>query len=77
MNTESILQQCPACVTKEQIENLLQEHNNDIPSVLSECWKLSETPKSEKSEQKKKWENIRDICNTYEEEMNNFMKGNK
>lgn len=77
MNIESILQQCPDGTTQEQIEKLLIEHDNNITSVLSECWKMSEQPKKDTSEHKKKWENIRNICNSYEEEMNTFMKGNK
>ena len=57
-------------LTQEQVENLLIEFNNDIANVLSECWKMSEQPKKEASKHEKKWENIRNICNSYEEEMN-------
>lgn len=48
-----------------------------IANVLSECWKMSEQPKKESSKHEKKWENIRNICNSYEEEMNNFMNKKK
>ena len=77
MNIESILQQFPDGTTQEQVEKLLIEFNNDIANVLSECWKMSEQPKKEASKHEKKWENIRNICNSYEEEMNNFMNKKK
>jgi hypothetical protein len=73
MNIETLLQQCPSGTSKEHVEKLLKKHDNDTSCVLSECWNLSETKSTESNDCQKKWKNIRDICNSYEEEMKQFM----
>jgi acyl carrier protein len=75
---EQILQQAPEEVSKEQISKLLEIHEGDSLMVLSILWNLNDKSDaidtSNASDMTKKWENIRDICNSYEQEMQNFMK---
>lgn len=74
---EQVLQQSPEGVSKEQIIKLLETYDGDSLKVLSILWELGEDVVStvvEDDDKKKKWENIREICNSYEEEMQNFMK---
>lgn len=75
---EQILQQAPEEVSKEQISKLLEIHDGDSLMVLSILWNLNDKSDtrdtSNVSDMTKKWENIRDICNSYEQEMQNFMK---
>ena len=75
---EQILQQAPEEVSKEQISKLLETHDGDSLKVLSILWNLKEENEesndSNANDMTKKWENIREICNSYEEEMQNFMK---
>ena len=75
---EQILQQAPEEVSKEQISKLLEIHDGDSLMVLSILWNLNDKSDaidtSNVSDMTKKWENVRDICNSYEQEMQNFMK---
>jgi hypothetical protein len=81
---EQILQQSPEEVSKEQISKLLETHDGDSLKVLSILWNLkdgnegsngsNDSNGSNATDMTKKWENIREICNSYEEEMQNFMK---
>jgi len=73
MNIETLLQQCPPGTSKEHVEKLLEKHNNNISNVLTECWNLPDTTNVETNDHQKKWTNIRDICNSYEEEMKKSM----
>lgn len=69
---ESIYNQSPEGTTMEEIEVLFKKHGGRSADVLTELWGVEEVvknkPYSNRDEQQK-WENIRDICNTYEEEM--------
>lgn len=69
---ESIYNQSPEGTTMEEIEVLFKKHGGRSADVLAELWDVDEVvknkPYSNRDEQQK-WENIRDICNTYEEEM--------
>lgn len=69
---ESIYNQSPEGTTMEEIEVLFKKHGGRSADVLAELWGVEEVvknkPYSNRDEQQK-WENIRDICNTYEEEM--------
>ena len=77
---EQVLQQSPVGVEKEKISKLLETYDGDCLKVLSILWDLGDDEVSnvqvsdDNDKGKKKWEDIRDICNTYEEEMQNFMK---
>lgn len=76
---QQIFQQAPDGVSEEQISKLLEIHDNDSLMVLSILWKLEkegneDNEATEQDKTKKKWDNIREICNSYEEEMQNFMK---
>ena len=84
---EQIFQQAPEEVSKEEISKLLELHDGDSLMVLSILWNLNDASNvsnvsnesntsnvSNVSDMKNKWEDIREICNSYEQEMQNFMK---
>ena len=74
---QQVLQQAPYGIEEEEVKKLLQEHDGDCLKVLTYLWKIKEDNKNEKRESEQKWDNIRDICNSYEEEMENFMKSKR
>ena len=75
-----VLQQAPDGVEEEQVKTLLQKYDGDCLKVLTYLWEIEEdvvNKKQENKENKHDWNNIRDICNSYEEEMENFMKSKR
>ncbi len=80
---ESILQQCPDGITIDIVQELYKKYNGNTVDILSELWNLN-TPNilknqnyDENHKQKEKWNNIREICSSYEEEMNKVMEKSK
>lgn len=75
---ESILSQSPEGITIEQVKELYEKLNGNTVEILSELWNIETSIKNqafdEKKKEKDKWNNIRDICNSYEEEMEKYMK---
>ena len=75
---ESILQQAPEGVSKEQIEELYKKHEGNSAAVLGELWELPADVKNVPfDEDRNKWQKMRDICQAYEEEMDKFMKAQR
>jgi hypothetical protein len=73
---EQILGQCPENTTKSDVDSLIKKHNSNVVNILTEVWEIKEQQK-QKQENKHDWEKIREICNSYEEEMENFMNTKK
>ena len=77
---ESILQQCPEGITIDMIQELYKKHNGNTTDILLECWNLDTTPSvnnkiyDDNYKKREKWNEIRDICMSYEEEMSKMMK---
>lgn len=79
---ESILNQAPNDVTRENVEELMIKHNNNTANVLSELWNVNQEITSNivmdtSYDNKMRWHNVREICNAYEEEMHNFMQSRR
>lgn len=75
---ESILQQAPEGVSKEQVEELYKKHDGHAAAVLAELWELPSDVKNVPfDEDRNKWQNMRDICQAYEEEMEKYMKAQR
>jgi hypothetical protein len=72
---ESIIQQAPEGISTEYVEELYKTHNGDVPKILGILWEMPDVKNTQyDNEDTQKWNNIRDICNAYEEEMNKFMQ---
>lgn len=76
---ESILNQSPEGITIEQVKELYEKLNGNTVEILSELWNIDSSyiknqAYDEKKKEKEKWNNIREICNAYEEEMDKYMK---
>lgn len=79
---EKILSQSPDNIVKEDIEKLIAIHGEDTVAILSELWNVNvvrneECLNDKERTDKDKWENIRDICSSYESEMENYMNSMK
>lgn len=79
---ESILNQAPDDVTREKVEELMVKYENNTTDVLSELWNLNDNVTSnvvmdEDYEKKQRWHNVREICNAYEKEMQEFMQSRR
>jgi hypothetical protein len=72
-----VLQQAPDGIEEEQVKTLLQKYDGDCLKVLTHLWEIEENVVTDKQENEHDWDNIRDICNSYEEEMANFMKSKR
>jgi hypothetical protein len=72
---ESLLQQAPEGVSREQVEALYKKHDGNSSAVLTELWDIPSNIKNVPfNEDKEKWQKMRDIFQAYEEEMERFMK---
>lgn len=67
---DKILEQAPRHLTDEEIIKIYEENNKDMIQTLIKLWELEEEiPKN-----KTKWDEIRETCDLYDNEMNKIMK---
>lgn len=79
---ENILNQAPEGTNIEDVNKLYKKHNGDTVKILSELWEVKEAPiknivYDDKYKNEKKWKEIREVCDAYEEEMEKFMSSIK
>ena len=75
---ENILKQAPEGTSNEIVEELLKKYDGNVVNILTELWKIDKPIKNVPyKKEKNKWENIREICEAYEQEMSKFINGNK
>lgn len=70
---ESILQQAPETVKQDEIEALYEKHTGNILNVLTELWEVPPQLVKNTSCTERKWDEIRDICDSINEEYEKFM----
>lgn len=78
---DNILKQSPEGTTIDDVEKLFSKYEGNTIEILSELWNVSSSnviknqncANIEEFNKKQKWRNIREICNTYEEEMEKYM----
>jgi hypothetical protein len=64
-----LIQQAPANLTIEEIEAVYNKNEKDQIKTLIELWDIKEKPAVILSEKTKKWNGIRDTCDSYDMEM--------
>lgn len=78
VNMEGILDQSPEGTTLEDIAVLYKKHEGKVVDILTELWQVQEVVQNKPyDDNREKWVEVRNICNAYEEEMENFMKSMK
>ena len=75
---DEVINQAPSHISKEDIEIIFKKNNDNVIDTLIDLWDI-EAPKStnldgdnEELDLKKpenKWANIRDVCDSYDKEM--------
>ena len=74
---EEVINQAPSHVSKEDIEIIFKKNNENVIDTLIDLWNV-EAPKSvnpgeddefDLKNPENKWANIRNVCDTYDKEM--------
>ena len=68
-----VLNQAPADVDEDYVKTIFAKNQENVSNTLAELWNMPITPAKEKT----KWENIRDTCDEYDNEMNRIIKNMK
>ena len=69
------MKQAPDNISREDIEIIFKKNDENITDTLIDLWKL-DVPKSttEPKTATDKWANIRDVCDSYDLEMQSHLK---
>lgn len=70
---EQVINQAPSNISNEEIERIYLKNDKDQTKTLMELWEIK-TELKEETEDKKKWDGIRDICDSFDNEMANYFK---
>lgn len=75
---EEVINQAPSHISKEDIEIIFKKNNNNVIDTLIDLWNI-DVPKSanpdgdndelDLKKPENKWANIRDVCDSYDKEM--------
>jgi len=69
-----VVKQAPEGIDSKIIREVFERNNEDPLKTLMELWDINENKKEVITN---KWDEIRDICDSYDTEMSNFMKNCK
>ena len=73
---DEVMKQAPDNISREEIEIIFKKNDENITDTLIDLWKL-DVPKSTtepKAATDDKWANIRDVCDSYDLEMQSHLK---
>lgn len=75
---EEVLNQAPLNIDKETIQSIFIKNNENVLNTLIELWDtdIKKEPETHEIVEENKWEKIRDICDSYDKEMQKVMKNN-
>lgn len=66
---DEVFKQAPDGMNYEDIEIIFNNNDKDVLKTLIELWKIQEKTIKNISESQCKWEGIRDICDSHDNEM--------
>jgi len=66
---DEVVKQAPDGMNYEDIELIFNNNNKDVLKTLIELWKIQEKIIKNISESQCRWEGIRDICDSHDNEM--------
>lgn len=70
---DEIIEQGPEGVTYEELLSVYIKNSSNVVDTLSELWNLKENKKNISVEENK-WNEIREICDTYDSEIYKIIK---
>lgn len=73
---DELLKQAPDNISKEEIENIYLRNNKNVLDTLTELWKIP-VKNVQKTENEKKWQEIREIYDDIDTEMYKVLRGQK
>jgi hypothetical protein len=83
---EEVIKQAPNNVLIEDIEIIFKKNNENVIDTLIDLWNIDINKSSDNNEElsdktldlkdksKKKWTNIRNICDSYDNEMQSYLQ---
>jgi len=76
---DEIIKQAPVNISIETIEEIYEKNKKDVIKTLMELWEISEVSetKPQKSKEQLKWDEVREICDEFDNEMYNQIRNNK
>jgi hypothetical protein len=71
---DEVMKQAPDNISREEIEIIFKKNDENITDTLIDLWKL-DVPKSnvDLKDDTDKWANIRDVCDSFDLEMQTQM----
>jgi Ca2+-binding EF-hand superfamily protein len=66
---EEVIRQAPIGISDIKIKEIFEKNDNNINKTLMELWEIPVEIKKEKT----KWEDIRETCDAYDNEMNRLI----
>jgi hypothetical protein len=73
---DELLKQAPDNISKEEIESIYLRNNKNVLDALTELWKIP-VKNVQKTENEKKWQEIREIYDDIDTEMYKVLRGQK
>jgi len=73
---DELLKQAPDNISKEEIESIYLRNNKNVLDTLTELWKIP-VKNIQKTENEKKWQEIREIYDDIDTEMYKALRGQK
>ena len=67
---DQIVSQKPDNISYEEAERILKKNNENVTEALIEMWNIAPPPAKKTPS---KWDEIRETCDAYDKEMENFM----
>jgi hypothetical protein len=68
---DELLKQAPSRISNEIIKEIYNKNNNDITKTLMELWNIKDNIKPKDFS---KWDEIRETCDAYDNEMTKMLK---
>ena len=73
---DKLLKQAPDNISKEEIESIYLRNNKNVLDTLTELWKIP-VKNVQKTENEKKWQEIREIYDDIDKEMYKALRSQK
>lgn len=70
---EELMKQAPSNLEEDFIKEVYEKNNGDFAKSLMELWDIKEISKVQTKEHKE-WNEIRETCDSFDNEMNKILK---
>ena len=74
---DEVFKQAPDGITYEEVEAIFIRNDKNVLDTLIELWKIPQKNVKNISEEESKWNNIRDTCDDFDNEMEKVLDSAK